>query len=272
MYTLLVIAVLLAVLLQPVVATSPVDYPMPSTPFELPYHSMDFNNTVCQLCCFRLLDYCCCLDSLPVLPEMPYAAPDMFVNDTDAFADAHTFDTSLFDFDGDGMEALAPVYEYVHGSYGQPLNDEHIQSMDANETTVQPTTIQTHIEETYTVGDRLPARRPRSRKAAQRRQAPRDGGFSCNADDCDKVFNRQCDLNRHKKTHMTEKPHVCPDCAKGFLYPKDLQRHKQQHRDPSSALNSWRCDHPTCSGLVGFSRKDNLLRHKRKQHMSAVTA
>jgi len=121
---------------------------------------------------------------------MPYIAPEMFVNDV--YTNVDTFDMSLFDLDG--MGALAPVYEYVNGAYGQPLNDEHIQSMDANETTVQPTTIQTHIEDTYTPGDRLPARRPRSRKAAQRRQAPRDGGFTCNADGCDKVFNRQCDL------------------------------------------------------------------------------
>ncbi|EDU45580.1 Zinc-finger double domain containing protein [Pyrenophora tritici-repentis] len=235
---------------------------------------MDFNSMLCHICYSRFLD-CCCLDTSQVTSEMPYIAPEMLLNDVDVDvnpdADSFAFDMSLFD--RDETEALAPLYEYVHATYGQPINNESIQSMEANETKVQSTTIQTHIEDTYTPGDRLSARPSKPRRAAQRRQAPRDGGFACKADGCDKVFNRQCDLNRHQKTHMVEKPHVCSTCSKGFLYPKDLQRHERQHIDPLLVLNLYRCDHPTCTNLDGFSRKDNLLRHKRNQHqMSPVAA
>jgi hypothetical protein len=76
----------------------------------------------------------------------------------------------------------------------QPLLPEHLRNIDANGTSVQPTTIQAHIEETYNAGDRLPTRRPGSRRAALRRQAPRPGGFSCNVEGCDKAFDRQCEL------------------------------------------------------------------------------
>ena len=81
---------------------------------------------------------------------------------------------------------LAPIYDYVNG--GQPLLREHVQVMDANETMVQPATVQAHVEDTYNPGDRLAT--PGSRK----RQAPRPGGFHCDKDGCSKTFNRQCDL------------------------------------------------------------------------------
>jgi hypothetical protein len=88
---------------------------------------------------------------------------------------------------------FAPLLDWVTDAR-QPLMNEHLRNIDANETTVQPTTIQAHIEEIYTPGDRLPSRRPGSRKAAHRRQAPRPGGFLCTVEGCDKAFDRQCEL------------------------------------------------------------------------------
>jgi hypothetical protein len=80
--------------------------------------------------------------------------------------------------------------------------------------------------------------------------------------------------SRHQKTHLdrSERPHRCPTCSDSFLYPKDLHRHQRKHSDPSSASHTYRCDHPRCSNLDGFSRKDNLLRHQRKQHPAMVAA
>jgi hypothetical protein len=88
---------------------------------------------------------------------------------------------------------FTPLVDWVTGTR-QPLDNEHLRNIDANETTVLPTTIQAHIEDTYTPGDRLTTRRPGSRKAAHKRQAPRPGGFPCSVDGCDKTFDRQCEL------------------------------------------------------------------------------
>jgi hypothetical protein len=86
---------------------------------------------------------------------------------------------------------FALLYQYVNPGV-QPLISEHVRVMDANETTIQPATVQAHVEDTYTPGDRLSARR--DRRAQQKRQAPRAGGFRCNEDGCGKTFDRQCDL------------------------------------------------------------------------------
>lgn len=82
---------------------------------------------------------------------------------------------------------LAPIYAYVTESRRQPLDKEHVWCINANETTIQPSTVQAHIEDTYTPGDR-------SRRAPHRRQAPRVGGFPCKVDGCGKAFNRACEL------------------------------------------------------------------------------
>jgi len=85
---------------------------------------------------------------------------------------------------------LAPIYDFVNG--GQSLLREHVRVMDANETTVQPATVQAHVEDTYNPGDRLATRR--NRKGSNKRQAPRPGGFHCDEDGCSKTFDRRCDL------------------------------------------------------------------------------
>ncbi|KAF1830233.1 hypothetical protein BDW02DRAFT_110661 [Decorospora gaudefroyi] len=264
MYTLLLLAVLLTVLLPPVAASSPImDYAPPTLN---PLHSdtedmFDSLSVLCQFCC-EFFNKCRC-----VIPQAQFVAAQALHNQHDAFP------MSLPDRDQHQTEAdLAPIYDWVQR---QPLNNEHVRRIDANETRVQPNTIQAHLEDIYIPGDRLPIQQPASRKSTQRRQAPRPGGFTCNMRNCDKTFNRQCELNRHQKTHLvpSERPHKCSDCAVSFLYPKDLHRHKRTHTDPSSpSVVTFRCQHPGCGKLDGFSRRDNLLRHQRRLHPYMVAA
>lgn len=84
---------------------------------------------------------------------------------------------------------LAPLVAYNNT---QPLMDETLWEINVNETTVQSTTVQAHVEDTYTPGDRLDE--PKSRRLTHRRQAPRAGGFPCRHQDCGKIFDRACEL------------------------------------------------------------------------------
>lgn len=88
---------------------------------------------------------------------------------------------------------LTPVWNYVTGD-PRPVSNEYIQRIDANETTVQPITVQAYINGIYTPGDRSSSRQTKSRKRSSRRQPPREGGFICNEPECTGVFDRQCDL------------------------------------------------------------------------------
>jgi hypothetical protein len=87
---------------------------------------------------------------------------------------------------------LAPIFDFVNEARRQPLMDENVQCVNANETTIQSTTVQAHIEDTYTPGDRLV--KISSRKASHRRQAPRHRGYPCRSEGCEKTFDRACEL------------------------------------------------------------------------------
>jgi uncharacterized Zn-finger protein len=80
--------------------------------------------------------------------------------------------------------------------------------------------------------------------------------------------------SRHRKTHLNraERPYQCSTCHEGFLYPKDLTRHQNKHIEQRSAQMAYFCKYPGCSNVEGFSRRDNLLRHQRKQHATMVAA
>ncbi|EUC42950.1 hypothetical protein COCMIDRAFT_39063 [Bipolaris oryzae ATCC 44560] len=252
MYTLLLFTVLLTVLLSPAAASGPVmDLTPPISPMDLTYPVEGL--LVCHFCAGMQLDFCQCI--LALMPYNYVAAPEY--HDPMNIPPPDTHETEV---------NLTPVCDYVTGG-PRPVSNEYIQRINANETTVQPGTVQAHVDDTYTPGDRLLSRQARSRRRSGRRQPPREGGFVCNEPECTQVFNRQCDLNRHQKTsHRNERPHVCPTCSWGFRYPKDLRRHQLQHQDPSSTMNTFRCEHPDCVNLGGFSRKDNLQRHRRRQH------
>jgi hypothetical protein len=89
-------------------------------------------------------------------------------------------------------EDLAPVLAYNIEARRQPLMNENVQYVNANETTIQPATVQAHIEDTYTPGDRLSKSSPR--KAPHRRQAPRVHGYPCLFEGCERTFDRACEL------------------------------------------------------------------------------
>jgi hypothetical protein len=88
---------------------------------------------------------------------------------------------------------LAPVFAYVTEARRQPLMGVNIQHLNANETTIQPTTVQAHLDEIYTPGDRHISRNS-SRKASHRRQTPRPRGYPCTFEGCEKAFDRNCEL------------------------------------------------------------------------------
>lgn len=260
MCTLLLLALLLTLLLAPAAAASPImDPALPACPLDPFYPDPDgMLNPLCELC---VIPFYQCIHAIP---QAPYVAAQMLSN-----APEPSY-TPLPDFNHTDAD-LAPIYAYVTENDAQPLINEHVWHFNADETTVQPATVQAHIEDTYTVGDRT---RPSSRKAPHRRQAPRLGGYPCNVEGCERTFDRACELNRHQKTHLnsSERPHKCSTCNEGFLYPKDLQRHRRKHKEQPSAQVTFFCRYPGCGNLEGFSRRDNLLRHQRKQHAPIVAA
>jgi hypothetical protein len=87
---------------------------------------------------------------------------------------------------------LAPIFAYITEGRRQPLMDENIRYVNTNETAIQSTTVQAHIEDIYTPGDRLA--KISSRKASHRRQAPRHRGYPCRFEECEKTFDRACEL------------------------------------------------------------------------------
>ncbi|KAL5113244.1 hypothetical protein ACEQ8H_008884 [Pleosporales sp. CAS-2024a] len=164
------------------------------------------------------------------------------------------------------------LVDYVVGARTQTLVDENVQCINANETAIQPATVQAHIEDIYTPGDRLG--KTSSRTAPHRRQAPRAGGYPCRYEGCEKTYNRACELNRHSKNHLGsfERPHQCHVCQEGFLYRKDVRRHQKTHIEEPAAKNTFYCQVRGCNNFKGFSRQDNLLRHQRKQHPTLIAA
>ncbi|KAF2170968.1 hypothetical protein M409DRAFT_18938 [Zasmidium cellare ATCC 36951] len=67
------------------------------------------------------------------------------------------------------------------------------------------------------------------RSKKRKRQSKIIGGYSCAAQDCSMVFDRDCDLRKHEKVHSDHRPHICLKCGKGFQWPKDLRRHGRRH-------------------------------------------
>lgn len=162
---------------------------------------------------------------------------------------------------------LSEVLHYVNDSE-HLLVDDTVQRMNENGTRVQPVTVQAHVDDIYLPGYRQSPVSPRSPCTNPKRQTPRKNGFACNVDGCHKAFDRNCELNRHLKIHLgrNERPHRCPACGEGFLYPKDLSRHQRKHVEQASAKITFYCEVHGCTNTEGFSRRDNLLRHHRRQH------
>ncbi|KAF1976142.1 hypothetical protein BU23DRAFT_565845 [Bimuria novae-zelandiae CBS 107.79] len=264
MYTLLVVALLLALFFDTAAATSPVmDPTMPAMPaLTEPFYPdpEGMLAAICELCGISV-DMCMHaqvqrhyqIQHQPTFtPDMFYEHPDWPSNDTLAVHDPAPEPVQI------------PFYPFDEHAR-RLLLDANVRQLEDNATTVQPSTVQMHVEDTYTPGDRL-ASTPR--RPGHKRQAPRPRGFPCAFEGCGKTFDRSCDLKRHQKTHLgrSERPHKCSFCPEGFLYPKDRNRHERTHdQSTSSQTPIFCCPVPGCTN-PGFSRRDNLLRHQRKQH------
>jgi hypothetical protein len=107
------------------------------------------------------------------------------------YNEPHPFRSPLQDVH-DPVADLAPIFAYVAEAYRQPLMNDNVRYINANETTIQPTTVQAHIEDIYTPGDRLDG--TKQRRVPHRRQAPRVRGYPCQFDGCEKTFDRACEL------------------------------------------------------------------------------
>jgi hypothetical protein len=90
---------------------------------------------------------------------------------------------------------LAPIFTYAAENRMRSLDAEHIRYVNANETTIEPATVQAHVEDIYTPSDRLERRRlSKSNRAPHRRQAPHPGGYPCKKEGCERTFDRACEL------------------------------------------------------------------------------
>ncbi|CAK1355688.1 unnamed protein product [Cercospora beticola] len=116
---------------------------------------------------------------------------------------------------------------------------------------------------------------PRGSRAFKRGDPPMntEGKYICNfSDDCNgQVFERKCEWSKHMDKH--DRPYRCPhpSCAKlqGFTYSGGLLRHEREvhnkHGGPKAQLVCPFTDCKRHSGK-GFTRKENLNEHLRRVH------
>ncbi|KAJ4362941.1 hypothetical protein N0V83_010058 [Neocucurbitaria cava] len=163
------------------------DHALPGAPLDQFYADPDgMLNFLCHHCALPF--YQC----MHAMPQAPYVPARMFCHEPEP----EPFHTPLLESTqiAEDFAPLAPLLAYVTAEDRQPLRNEYLQYINENETTIQPATVQAHLEDIYTPGDRLPSRRPASRKAPHRRQAPRPGGYPCQVEGCEKIFDRACEL------------------------------------------------------------------------------
>ncbi|KAF2271460.1 uncharacterized protein EI97DRAFT_408137 [Westerdykella ornata] len=261
MHKRLFFALLITLLLEPAAAASPaMDATLPLAPMESTYPDPDgILAGICGLCSMPL--DCCshALNSQPIItadtllnhPEWP-ASSRLVLEDSPEPQPQHP---------------RSPM----DSSESVPLYNAFLRRLECDSTSVSRHTIEIHVHHTYLPGDRI-AQQGERRPHSQRRHPPRTGGFPCSFEGCDKAFDRRCELNRHQKIHLdrSERPHKCPICHEGFLYPKDRNRHQRTHDPLASPGATLYCHLPGCNNVDGFSRRDNLLRHQRRQHPNTV--
>ena len=87
----------------------------------------------------------------------------------------------------------------------------------------------------------------------------------CNHGGCRASFATSAALRHHQRSHtpMQDRRHSCPHCPKRFNYPRELVRHLSRH-GPQYSTERFYCSDPDCPySTRGFSRRDNLYRHRR---------
>jgi hypothetical protein len=252
----LAIVVLFTLCIQPAVAADSV---MGLSPFMPPMGQFytDPEGTLrcieCVLCAWD------CVCSLSQSSSSPY---------TQALSNECSFyDPPLFADDSVSID-LSDVIDFNNSS--PYIVNDTFQSINVDATTLQTSTIQAYVDGTYLPGYRQQASPARPHGT---RHVPCKGGFVCTVEGCNKAFDRKCELNRHLKIHLSrnERPYRCSVCSEGFLYPKDLVRHGNKHTKQNSAKTIYHCHVAGCSNTEGFSRRDNLLRHHRRQHGSVAS-
>ena len=83
---------------------------------------------------------------------------------------------------------------------------------------------------------------------------------TCGCEKCSNTFKSGKSLSRYMKTDANI--YVCEKCDKTFKSGKSLSCHMKSH----TSVSAFRCD--VCG--TGFSRRDNLVRHRKRQHMVQV--
>ncbi|KAF2999812.1 hypothetical protein E8E13_006587 [Curvularia kusanoi] len=255
----LAIVVLFALCIQPARATGSVMELSPFMPPMEQFYADPAGTLRCLECAL------CYLECMCYLSQSSYSS-----SYTQALSNEVSFyDPPLFAEDSDSVD-LSDVQDFLNNS-GDHLVDENTHTMNVDVTTIQTNAIRAHVDDTYLPGYRQQA--SPSQPHCARRHAPRKGGFACTVEGCNKAFDRNCELNRHLKIHLSrnERPHRCSICNEGFLYPKDLMRHQGKHSKQGSIKTTYYCQVAGCNNTDGFSRRDNLLRHHRRQHQGIAS-
>jgi hypothetical protein len=222
MHRRLVLALLLALLLEPATAASSnMDVTLPVTPLGSFYSSPDdIMIGFCDICNISL-DICAHAFVSPTSTSIALT-PNALQTNPPRRAPTFTVNTFLghpewAQLQSDPLNTLpdlefSPEPEtaepetdmrltpYANTDTFPPLFDEETaEHLNANATTVQRSTVQVHIVNTYNPGDRtLRAQSERRRsphKRSHKRQPPRPGGgFPCKTQGCGKTFDRACEL------------------------------------------------------------------------------
>lgn len=121
-----------------------------------------------------------------------------------------------------GLKAVEPGMDHLHRAW----KDEHEARMSHHEGLLENLfQKQKHMQNFQQMQHSLALhglpKRPKQPEESQ------DGQFLC--DQCDKAFNKQSSLARHKYEHSGQRPYKCMECPKAFKHKHHLTEHKRLH-------------------------------------------